>query len=169
MALGNEIILSSPPKGVFLEGTVTGTPKPGTILEVTPGQTPSGIPPLGGSTTGGGRLTYRVYQPGTDGLARPQFVLLADNLQGGVSTTAYVTGSRVRLYVPAPGEELNLICTLFGTGTGNDLAVGDGLIVHSGTGFLIPTYSVSAVYQYVVLEKTADLSAGSALVHVMRV
>lgn len=127
MALGNNIIVSDAKdvRGVFTEGPVSGTPKPGTCMEVSPGVEPVN-----------GRFTYRVYQPGTDGLRRPIIVLLNDTLRGMLPTTAYVTGEWGFYYFPVMGEHLNMLVANIG-GTGDTFAIGDKFMIDSGTGKLI--------------------------------
>ena len=128
MAKGNSIIVSAQPRGVFDEGYVSGTPKPGTIMERTPGTAEDGT----------GRFEYRVFQPGTDGERRTIYVLLEDRLQGKLATEAYVTGDRCRVYCPAMGEDLNVLKGDV-AGTGDDFTVGQMLIVDTGTGKVIGT------------------------------
>ena len=69
--LGSSIILTSEPRGQFIEGFVSGTPKPGTCMQV-----------KANTAKVGGRFTYEVYQPGTDGEQRAVLILLEDSLQG---------------------------------------------------------------------------------------
>lgn len=121
---GQKVIITADPKGLFLEGLVSGTPKPGTLME------PSAF------FTSGGRHTYRVYQPGTDGYKQAVIVLLEDDLQGKLITDAYVDGTRGRFYCPVMGEELNM---LFGdvAGTADDWTAGAYATADSGTGKLV--------------------------------
>jgi hypothetical protein len=154
MAIGNEIVVSSNPKGVFLEGTVSGTPKPGTVMQVS-----AGVEPVGG------RHQWEVYNADADGDQRIIAVLDIDHLQGKLSTDAYVTGSRCFLYVPAAGEELNMLLANI-AGTSDSFAIGDLLIVDDGTGKLIATTGTPESEPFVVMETVAALSADS-LEHVM--
>src|SRR4051812_27733305 len=106
VAKGNEIIVTSNPKGMFLEGIVSGTPKPGTMMEIKPS-----------AGYAANRFTWQVFQPGTDGKKRLCVVLLPDQLQGKLATDAYVDGTRCFLYCPIPGEEMNiLLADVAGTG-----------------------------------------------------
>jgi hypothetical protein len=125
---GNGILVTPQPRGVFVEGYVSGTPKPGTVMEKVPGTAADDT----------GRFTWRVYQPGTDGEQRPIAVLLEDRLQGKGATEAYVTGDRCRVYYPAMGEDLNMLKGDV-AGTGDDFTVGQILMVDTGTGKVIGT------------------------------
>jgi len=73
MAYGTEIIVSSPPRGLFREGLIkTGeTPKPGTVLQ---------IDASAGLASGTNNWTYEIYNADADG-GRPKgplFILLID-------------------------------------------------------------------------------------------
>ena len=103
MSKGNGIIVSAEPRGRFLEGIISGTPKPGTCMQLQIG-----------TAAIGGRFTYEIYggASGTvinDGDPREVIILLEDNLQGFSNGTAYVSGTMGRLYVPLPGEEFNML------------------------------------------------------------
>lgn len=147
MALGSKIILAADPKGVFLEGIVSGTPKPGTCMQI-----------QAATAAVNGRFTYEVYAPGTDGEQRLVVVLLEDDLQGKLATDAYVTATRCRLYCPAPGEELNMLLADI-SGTGDDHAVGDMLMIDTGTGKLIVTTGSPEMESFMCLEAATDPTA----------
>lgn len=151
MARGKEIIVSADPKGVFLEGIISGTPKPGTCMQV-----------KAATAMVGGRFTYEIYAPGTDGDQRPVIVLLPDSLQGRLATDAYVTGTRGFLYCPAPGEELNMLM-LDIAGTADDHAIGDILMIDSGTGQLIITTGSPEMESFICLETAVDPAADALL------
>lgn len=123
MARGTEIIVSSEPRGRFTECIVSGTPKPGTVMELLPATNPVG-----------GRFTFRASTRST-GAKGGIAVLLPDSLQGKLATDAYVTGTRGFLYWPAAGEELNMIVTNV-AGTADDVAIGDLFGVETTTGQL---------------------------------
>lgn len=120
----NRIIVSSNPRGKFLEGIVSGTPKPGTCMEMT-----------SAAMGAGGRMTYQAVSR-ADGTVGPIFVLLGDLMAGQLEVgaalgtnlghtpgDAYVSGTRCFLYAPAAGEELNMIVESV-SGTADDVAVG---------------------------------------------
>lgn len=125
-ARGSQVIISPNPKGMFHSAVISGTPKPGTVMEVET------------HFSQGGVHKWRAYQPGTDGERRIIAVLLEDAEQGFGLDTAYVDGKMGKVYCPLPGEELNM---LFGNaaGTGDDIAAGDMMIVDTGTGKVIET------------------------------
>lgn len=153
MARGNEIIVTADPKGTFLEGIVSGTPKPGTVMEIS------------SFTMVGGHFTWRIYQPGTDGLRRVIAVLLPDHLQGQLATSAYVDGTRCFMYVPIAGEELNMLLADI-AGTADDHTAGETLIVDTGTGKLIATTGSPQSEPFRLLETITDPTADQ-LVHCM--
>lgn len=154
MASGNEIIVSANPRGVFLEGIVDGTPKPGTIMQI-----------KAATAAVNGRFTWEVFDAGADGDQRLIAVLLPDSLQGKTASDAYVDGDRCFLYVPAPGEELNVLVADI-SGTGDDWAIGDLLIVDDGTGKLIATTGSPESEPFIGLEAVTDPTADH-LLHVM--
>ncbi|MFA5056513.1 MAG: hypothetical protein WC485_00230 [Opitutaceae bacterium] len=156
MAKGNEIVLSANPKGVYLEGIVSGTPKPGTVMQI-----------KAATAAVGGRHTWEVFNADADGNQRLIAVLLPDNLQGKTATDAYVDGDRCFLYCPIAGEELNMLVAAAGTGTGDALAIGALLIVNDGDGILIATASTPESEPFIALEAVADLVAAGSLVHCM--
>ena len=142
MAKGTEIIVSAEPRGRFLEGTISGTPKPGTVMEIS-------------AVATDGTKTFRVYQPGTDGEQRPIFVLLPDRLQGRLHTTAYANGERGFLYCPVPGEELNMLVANL-AGTTDDHSVGEVLMVNTGDGLLVATTGTPESEPFILLEAITD-------------
>jgi hypothetical protein len=126
MAKGSEIILTNNPKGIFDEGIISGTPKPGTCVEIVPTTAPVG-----------GRFTYRAVTR-ANGAKGPVCVLLPDRLQGKLATDAYVTATRCFLYWPIAGEELNMLLReTVGTGTAGETNIGDLLAIESATGELM--------------------------------
>jgi len=157
MSLGNNIIVSNEPKGVFKEGVMSGTPKPGTVMQVKSATEP----------TGGNSFTWEVFNAAADGDQRLIAVLLADKLQGKVATDAYVTATRCFLYCPVPGEELNMLVSAAGTGTGDSMAIGDLLIVDDGTGLLVATTGDPQSEPFICMETVTDLVADGALIHCM--
>ncbi len=146
MARGNNIIVTGDPQGTFLEGTVSGTPKPGTIMELVPGT----------ALTRGGRGTYRARST-TAGSKGAIYILLNDDLQGKGPDDAYVTLKPCRLYAPIAGEEFNLIVASV-AGTADDVAIGDLMGVdatgklHANSSYTSAPFSAMEV----VTDPTAD-------------
>lgn len=157
MALGNRIILSGHPKGVFEEIIVDGTPKPGTVMYRKSTAEVSGVgewEPAGTTASLG---------MGADGDNIPIAVLLcfADHAAcppGRTAEDAYADGERGAVYFPAPGEKLNM---LFGnaSGTADDVTIGMKMIVNDGDGKLIPTTGTPSSQPFVALEAISDPTA----------
>ena len=158
MARGNEIIVSARPGGRFLEGPLTtgSTPKPGTILQI---DASAGI-------DDNGHFSFEPFNADADG-GRPKgplFVLLPNN-RGGDATTAYADSDHCFVYCPLPGEELNCLLQDV-TGTADDHAIGEILIVDDGTGKLIATTGTPETEPFMLLETVTDPTADT-LAHVI--
>ncbi len=154
---GQNIVVSADPKGVFMEGIISGTPKPGTMMQIQAGTLPVN-----------GRFTYEAVSR-VDGSKGPVFVLREDHLQGKLATDAYVSGTRGFLYAPAMGEDLNVLMRYEpGTGTLGAETVGDMLEIDGTTGKVQAATAagagVSAPFQ--LLEHLGVALAADALVWV---
>lgn len=146
---GNEIIVSDTPRGVRHEGTIYGTPKPGTCMQIKAATEPVN-----------GRFTWEVYDRISDGIRALVAVLLPNDNEGMIATTAYVSGTRGFIYCPAPGEELNmLIGDISGTGGSSDFAIGDRLMIDDGTGKLVDALGNVESVPFILLETITDLTA----------
>lgn len=157
MAKGNEIIVSAKPKGHFEEVIVSGTPKPGTVMEFKRSVTS----PIGGRWTyepAGTTAASGVQGMAADGNRLPICVLLPDHLQGKLATDAYADGDRAQVYYPAPGEELNMLVENQ-SGTADDFVPGDKLIVDDGTGKLLISASTPESEPFICLETVTDMTA----------
>jgi hypothetical protein len=132
MAQGNGIIVSDRPRGVFMEGYINDTSKPGTVvmIDVSEG--------LGND----GRPDWEAYDAAYDAQRKMIAILLENELSGDDATTAYVTGERCFVYVPVAGEEFNML-VLNLSGTADDHAFGDIFTIDDGTGKLIAPPLVS--------------------------
>lgn len=142
MANGNGIIVSAVPRGVFKEGTMYGTPKPGTIMEIKAGTSPVN-----------GEFTWQPFSA-SNGVKQLIAVLLPDDLQGGLATAAYVTGTRCFLYCPVAGEELNILVRNI-AGTADDITIGEYFMVGSADGKLLVNSSGASV-PFQALEAVTD-------------
>ncbi len=151
MAQGNEIIVTSPARGVHLEGIIDGTPKPGTVMQIKAATEPVG-----------GRHTWEDYDVAADGDQRLIAVLLPDALQGKLATDAYVSGDRGFLYVPLPGEDLNML-VLNISGTGDLFAIGDILMVNDGDGKLIATTGSPESEPFIVMQTVAAITVDTLI------
>jgi hypothetical protein len=157
MAKGNCIVVESNPRGKFCEGIVSGTPYPGTIMQIKAATEPVG-----------GRFTYEAYNRDADG-NRPQgplYILREDMLQGKAATAAYADGDRCFLYCPLAGDELNVLVSAAGTSTGDSKAIGDLLIVNDGDGTCVSTTGGPESEPFVVMETVADVTSTGTLVWV---
>ncbi|MCK9570500.1 hypothetical protein M0R72_16250 [Candidatus Pacearchaeota archaeon] len=154
MAKGNCIVVEANPRGKFCEGIVSGTPYPGTIMQIKAATEPVG-----------GRFTYEAYNRDADG-NRPQgplYVLCEDKLQGKAATAAYADGDRCFLYCPLAGDELNVLVSAAGTSTGDSQAIGGLLIVNDGDGTCVATTGSPESEPFVVMETTSDVVAAGTL------
>jgi hypothetical protein len=147
---GSKIIVSNNPRGRFIEGIISGTPKPGVVMQVVAATEPVE-----------GRFTWQVFDQASDGRRSLIAVLLEDDNQGKGSDDAYVSGTRGRMYCPVAGEELNMRM-LDVAGTGDDHAIGDRLMVDDSTGKLVVDSSGESV-PFVCLETATDPTADALL------
>lgn len=149
MARGSEIVVSSPPRGVHIEGYVKAgvtTLKPGMAMEVD--YTIALI---------GDRWTFKLYTADADG-GRPKGPLVIaniDHLQGKTATDTYAAGARVFGWIPAIGEEMNVVVADI-AGTGDDHAIGEMLIPDSGTGKFVATTGTPETEPFCLLETITD-------------
>ncbi len=155
MARGNKILITEEPRGKFYEGVMNGTPLPGTIMQIQAGV----------SVDGNGHHTFVVYNRDADGNrpAGPHFVLLEAGA-GRDADAAYITSGSAFMYVPLPGDELNLRWSEAGTGTGDAVAVGDLAIVDDGTGLLVDTTGSPEVEPFAAMEAVSDVVALGTLI-----
>lgn len=148
MAKGNEIVVTTPPRGVHIEGFMkTGqTCYPGTCLEID-----ASVDPIGG------RFTFKLADPDADG-GRPKGPLIIANidfLQGKTASSVYAADSRVFGWIPGLGEEINVLLADV-TGTGDDHLFGEMLIVDKGTGLFIATTGSPETEPFMLLEDFTD-------------
>jgi len=105
-----------------------------------------------------GIFTYEVYNRDADGDRAPVAVLLEDELQGRLITTAYVAADQARLYFPVAGDMLQMLVADV-AGTADTLAIGDYMIIDDGTGLLIDTTGSPQMESFVIMETQAALTA----------
>lgn len=155
MARGNKIVITENPRGKFFEGTITGTPLPGTVMQLSTGV----------AVDGNGRHTWIVYQPGTDG-DRPvgPLAVALEKGEGNDFDQAYVTGDRGFLYVPLAGDEMNMRWSAAGTGAADATTVGLLAIVDTGTGLLVDTTGSVESEPFAAMEAVTDVVATGTLV-----
>lgn len=146
---GQRIIVSADPKGIFLDGIISGTPKPGTIMQIDVSE---------GIDEATGRPTYEVFNRDFDGQQGQMAVLLEDDLQGKTASDAYVSGTLGQLYIPLPGEELNMLVKDV-SGTADDHSLGATMMVDDGTGMLVTAYGSAESESFQLLEALTDITA----------
>lgn len=163
MARGNGIIVSAEPKGRFEEGVISGTPKPGTVVEIKSidsngvitweaAGTTAANSTFSGMAADGNRMPIAVLLCAQDHAACP---LNQDN------ATAYADGDRCAVYYPLPGDRLNMIYKdESGTGADQDLVKGlTKLIVDDGTGKLVSSAGTPESEPFLSLETQTDVAA----------
>lgn len=166
----NEIVIQANPRGVFIEGIVDGTPRPGVCMQIKAGTAPVG-----------GRLTYEVYNQAADGARHAILILLPNILQGqalalqdqddlsdvGGVDTAFESGDRITMYCPAAGEEVGVRVAISGTGTDDHIDEGDELMLDDGTGLVIPATGGPAAIPFQATEAVRDVVATGTIVRCM--
>lgn len=151
MSVGNQIVAHGAPRGVHHPGflyVASGSVYPGTVLQVKPG-----VEPRNGKV-----FTWKVYNPGTDGaIAGPIAVLDFDRMQGKTMTDGYTDGEPIQIYVPRPGEYLNMLFKNI-AGTGDAFTIGQLLIVDDSTGKLIADTGSPAQKPFTCMETIAAIT-----------
>lgn len=150
---GSVILLASNPRGLFLEGIMYGTPYPGTLMTVKSATEPVGT-----------KYTWEPYNTDGNGV-RNLIAVLLEPFHGASYSTIYTSGERCRMYVPIAGEEMNVLVSAAGTGTGDSIAIGDMLIAVDGTGVLIATTGTVESEPFMSLETATDVVAAGTLLH----
>lgn len=157
MSRGNKILLTTEPHGRMEWVIVSGTPKPGTCMELKPA-TDLGAgnlhtyEPAGTSAASGSRGMS------ADGDRIPVAVLLEDELRGKLMTEAYTSGEIGKVYFPIPGEQLNVL-KLDVAGTGDDFTIGDKLMIDDGTGKVLLSSGSIESEPFLSLETITDPTA----------
>lgn len=161
MALGNRILVNADDayRGRRFQGILSGALYPGTCVQFKAATEPDG----------NGHYTFEAYNRVIDANRYPVMVLLMDRQQGFIATTQYTSGDLVEIYVPLPGDELNMLC-LDVSGTADDKAIADLFSIDDGTGKLIATIGTSGqgteAEPFVCMETITDPTADH-LVHCM--
>jgi hypothetical protein len=154
--LGSKVLITGEPKGRVMNGLVSGTPKPGTVMQMKAATEPVS-----------GRYTWEVYDQAADG-NRPggPIGVLLEKGEGYSYATALEDGYECQVYVPLPGDELNMLVAASGTATGDAQAIGDKYMVEDGTGLLIATSSPECE-PFTCLETLTDVEAAGTMTHVI--
>ncbi len=143
--------MTSPPRGIIIEGVINDTSKPGTVMQIDTSVAETN-----------GRFAWKAAALGTDGYIAGCPVLCEDSLQGKLFTDAYVAGTYGRLYFPIYGEELNLLLGEV-AGTGNTYAINDRLMLDADDGIMVPFIAGSSVSIAALCLETLTQVAGSKL------
>lgn len=160
--LGNEIVISENPRGRWIEGVAK-------VDNLAPGIC---VSPTTDAEDAGGRLTWNAWQLSTG--AQSLFAIVDYNsLEGftATTTTQYKAGKRMRLYLPVPGDELNmLLANLAGTTGDPAIAKGDFLGPQTLTGKLIKeaTGTAGGTYRAFVAMEALIATTGNEWVRVMK-
>ena len=150
----NEIVLAAAPAGKFLEGHLSTATYPGTAMEVKAATEPVG-----------GRHTWQAYS-GTSGHRKLIAILMKNEMIGYTISDQIADGQRIKLYAPIPGDELLVLVSASGTGTGDAQAIGDKLILANG-GTFIATTGTPEAEPFEVMETLTDVVAAGTLTHVI--
>jgi len=153
---GTSIIVTANPGGVFEEGIINGTPKPGVVLEMD--DTVAAV---------GNCFTWQPY--GTtagssgqgvdnDGDQKIIAILLEKKDEGGVYDRSYVDAERCFIYFPLMGELFNMILEDV-AGTGDDFFIGEELMVDDGTGKLLTADNNAEAHPFTCLETITNPTA----------
>lgn len=159
---GSKIVIEGSPKGKFLGGIAGDTSKPGTMMEIK----------LGVAPVRGNAFTWVAYgSQGGVSTADPRMVaiLTEDMLQGFPDTTAAVVGQGIFLYVPYPGEFMNILVTGEpGTGSANFVKIGERLVAAAGTGKFVVESTSSVSAQFTCLEYAGEPADVDTLTYAIR-
>jgi hypothetical protein len=155
--LGTKVLITGEPKGRVINGIVSGTPSPGTIMQIA-----NAVEPVSG------RYTWEVFDQAADG-DRPSgpVAVLLEKGEGYDYSTAYEDGYDCRVYIPLHGDELNMLVAASGTATSDAQAIGDKYIIEDGTGLLIATTGTPECEPFTCMETLTDVVAAGTMTHVI--
>lgn len=149
MAKGNSIIVSEHPMGRRYEGTLKEALKPGAGVTV---DVSEGI-------DANGNMAWEQASLGGNGHRGFFGILLPFEERGMTSSTAYVAGDHCKIYIPLPGDLINVLIGDI-AGTGDDLAFGDKLILdHANSGRFRVTTGTPEAEPFQALEAATDPTA----------
>lgn len=147
----NTIVAEAEPQGKVIEGIISGTPLPGTMMQI-----------QAGTVDVNGTWTFEALNQnagaGATNDQRLCMILMEDDLQGGVVSQAYVSGRRGKMYCPLPGEVVNILVADV-AGTGDIHTVGDRVVATLGTGKFATQGTSANTSQFTLLESTTALTA----------
>lgn len=146
---GEVIIVTPEPRGNFREEIHVGTSLPGTCVTV-----------LAATEPVNGKFSYEPYNTDADGAQSEVCVLLEDELQGSLVTTAYATGVTARHYWPQAGDLLQMLVANV-SGTPDNFQIGDLMMIEDGTGKLLITTGSVEMESFKIMETVGDDSSGA--------
>ena len=154
MAKGRKIIVTpeSQLRGRFIEGVLEEIVSPGNLLQFKAATEPDGT----------GRYTFEEFDGAADGERSVTIVALENKLAGKTASDAYAAGDRVFAYIPAIGDELNVMVQA----SSGAVAIGTKYIKDDGTGTLIITTGTPESEPFIALETASD-PASDSLMHMM--
>ena len=161
---GTRIIVTSKPRGVFEDVYITGTPQPGTCMEIKPSTEPVGglynYQPYGTQAASSGQYVS------ADGDKKAIGILLEYDQEAGIYSRAYVSGDLGRIYWPVMGEQFNMLLSDV-SGTGDTYVIGQEMMLRNAAtlGALISADSDAEVHPFTMLETVATALAAVAWKH----
>jgi len=158
---GTRVVIASPMRGVVEHCYITGTPKPGTCMEIKPATEPVGgvfnYQAYGTQAASGGKFV------GADGNRKAVAVLLEKDQEAGIYSDAYAAGDLGRVYYPVMGEWLNVLFANV-AGTSDTLAIGDEFMIDDGTGKLMAVDSDAEAHPFTCLETVATALTADTMI-----
>lgn len=153
MARGSRIVVNADAKGQYDWVHLATAEYPGTILQLDPSVALSA-----------GKHTAVPYNRDADGdrPKGPLMVIVEDLYNGRAATAAVEAGALCKVYIPLPGDEINLLYMNV-SGTADDVELGDIMTVDDGTGKVIVTTGSPEIEVAVALEAIVDPTADQLL------
>lgn len=151
MAKGNKILVVGD-KGRHFEAICGEVFSPGQLLQIKAATEPDGS----------GMYTVEEFDGAADGERTLIIVALENNLAGKTSSDAYAVNDVVQCYIPAIGDELNLMVQA----SAGALAIAGKMILDDGTGTLIKTTGTPEAEPFICLETASD-PGSDGLYHMM--
>lgn len=106
---------------------------------------------------------YELWNGSADGEQGETVLVTEDALLGKMVTDAYAVSSRFYGYIPLAGDEVQVLVA-----SGENIAIGDKLIIDDGTGKCIETTGTPEQEVYRALESTGGALAADGLVLVRK-
>ena len=146
MAKGNNILCGTDYKGRHIRVIVSGTPSPGTGMTLVVGTAVDGL----------GRFTWAAFNRDADGNRALLGILVNEQMEGKTATTAFAAGDEAYVYIPQPGDMVNVL-------TSAAVTRGDYLIRGDGDGLFETTTGTPESEPFQALETTAGAGLAWAI------